>query len=376
MHSDWEYYSSKQADMLRMLQEMVELESPTTDSDLVNGMGAYVSSALRNIGAKVEIDRQTERGDNVIARFGPSSGMKPILMVGHMDTVFNAGTIKERPFRVEGGRAFGPGTVDMKAGLVIMLSILQAVKDLRLELSRPITLIFNSDEEIRSEFSREAIFREARDSAYALVFEGTERLNRFTTHRKASGRFYIKTIGKASHAGAAIDQGINAIEEMAHQVLRSQAMTNLSVGTTVNVGVTKGGDRANVVADWAVSDLSVRAPTSAEMDRIQRALSQLTPVLPGSEVEVTGDFHRGPFDGTSNELFTKLSEAAKVYGVDAEGGLTGGSSDANLTASVGTPTLDGLGAVGAGAHSTNEYIEVSSLPLRTAIATELVLRLT
>ena len=368
------YFKDRQDELVQTLREMVEIESPTHERDRVNQMGAYVRSKLEALGAVVEIDQQAERGDNVIGRFGSANGEKPALLIGHMDTVLKTGTIKERPFRIDGGLAYGPGTADMKSGLVIMLSVLQAIQDLGLQPKRPITWIFNSDEEMQSKYSRTVIFREAERSAYALVFEGTEDVGTFTTQRKSSGRFRISTKGRASHAGAALAEGISAIEELAHHILAAQRMTDFDIGTTVSVGVIAGGDKPNIVADHAYADLSVRAPTRSEMERIEGELRSLTPVLPGATVEVTGGFHRFPFEDTpeNQSLFGDLESVADEFGIAATGRLAGGSSDANLTSGVGTPTIDGMGAVGFGAHSIDEHIVLDSLPVRAAIATRLV----
>lgn len=368
------YFKERQDHLVQTLREMVEIESPTHERDRVNQMGAYVRSKLEALGASVEIDPQEERGDNVIGRYRVDGDERPALLIGHMDTVLKTGTILERPFRVDGGKGYGPGTADMKSGLVIMLSVLEAIRDLGLRPKRPITWIFNSDEEMQSKFSRTVIFREAERSAYALVFEGTEDLATFTTQRKSSGRFRISTKGRASHAGAALAEGINAIEELAHHVLAVQRMTDFDVGTTVSVGVIAGGDKPNIVADHAHADLSVRAPTRAEMERIEAQLTSLKPVLKGATVEVTGGFHRFPFEDTpeNQSLFGDLRAVCERFGIAATGRLAGGSSDANLTSGVGTPTIDGMGAVGFGAHSVDEHVVLDSLPVRAAIATRLV----
>ena len=371
------YFKNHENSLVTALREMVEIESPTLEPDSVNEMGTYVQSRLKALGARIELDKQQERGDNVIGRFGPDNGKKPVLLIGHMDTVLKAGTLRQRPFRVDNGKAYGPGTADMKSGLVIMLAVLEAVHDLELELARPVTLIFNSDEEMQSKFSRTVIFREAKKSEYALVFEGSDDVSTFTTQRKSSGRFTIRTYGRASHAGAALAEGVNAIEELARQVIKAQRMTDFEVGTTVNVGTISGGDRPNIVPDYAEAHLSVRAPSVAEMERIETELValELEAILPGAKVEVEGGFHRFPFENTpaNQELFRSLQSVAAKFDLEAKGRLAGGSSDANLTSGVGTPTIDGMGAVGFGAHSIDEHIILESLPVRAAIATDLII---
>ena len=370
------YFDSQQDAMLDLLKQLVDMDSPTDNRDLVNRLGDFIVDELRSQGATVTLDEQTERGNHVLGTFG-SGDRKPVLMIGHMDTVWPAGTAFERRFQSEGDVARGPGSFDMKAGLVIMLFALRAANALQLRFPRPLRLLFNSDEEQRSEFSRDLILREARNSGYALVFEGAPDVAEITTSRKASGRFTVTAIGKAAHAGADIEKGVNAIEELAYQIPVLQRMTDLEIGTTVSVGVITGGTRPNVVPARAEIQLSVRAATAAEMKRISDAIRRLKPVLPGASLEISGDFHRGPYEPNpgNQQLFERLRDAARPIGLELRGRQAGGASDANLTSSVGTPTLDGLGGVGSGAHSLDERITPSSLPVRANLVTRLLLSL-
>lgn len=371
------YFESVGDSLLTTLREMVEIESPTLDPDRVNQMGEYVQSRLRALGADVDLDRQTERGHNVIGRFPGSTSGDPVLMIGHMDTVFPAGTVGGRPFRIEGDRAYGPGTADMKSGLVIMLAAMEALMTLGHKPARPVTMIFNSDEEMQSRISRPLIEREAEKSAYALVFEGTDDISSYTNGRKASGRFTIRTQGIAAHAASGLKEGVNAIEELAQQVIAAQQMTDFAIGTTVSVGTINGGERPNVVPASAEAEFSVRAVTRDEMIRIEASLKGLTPTLPRAQIEVSGGFHRPPFEAkmVDADLERALSRAGAAVGLDLVGQLGGGGSDANLTAGMGTPSVDGLGAVGFGAHGINEYIEIASLKTRAALAANLLLQL-
>lgn len=370
------YFQEQQDAMVSMLQQLVDMDSPTDTPHLVNRVGEFIAEELRSQQATVARDEQTERGDHILADFGDSD-REPVLLIGHMDTVWPAGTAAERPFALHDSIATGPGVQDMKAGLVVMLFAVRAARELGLSYPRPLRLLFNSDEEQRSEFSRDLIMREAQRSAYALVFEGTPEVNEVTTSRKASGRFTVAAIGKASHAGAAIDEGINAIEELAWQIPILQRMTNLEIGTTVSVGVIQGGSRPNVVPAYAEMQLSVRAATTSEMERIDAEIRGLQPVLPGASLKISGDFHRGPYEPNEGNqaLFSRLQAAALPLGLDLQGRQAGGASDANLTSSVGTPTLDGLGAVGSGAHSLDEHIQVQSLAVRANLLTRLLLSL-
>lgn len=368
------YFQERKGALIDGLRQMVEIESPTLEPQRVNAMGEHVKERLRSLGASVEVDTQTERGHNVIGRFGDPAMGDPVLMIGHTDTVWKVGTLEERPFRVDGNRAFGPGAADMKSGLIIMLAVLEAINDLQLPLPRPLTLIFNSDEEMQSLYSRELIEKEARKSFCSLAFEGTRDLNAFTTSRKASGRFTVRAKGKSAHAASGLREGVNAIEELAHQVTEVQALTDFGTGTTINVGTIAGGDRPNIIPDWAEMVLSVRAVTTGEMGRIEQVLRSLEPHLAGAEISVSGGFHRPPLEETeaSKRLLERLREVASEFGIDARGELGGGAGDANLTSAVGCPSIDSMGAVGFGAHSVDEHILIDELPARAAVATRFI----
>ncbi len=371
------YFEGRGDALLAMLREMVEIETPTLEPARVNELGEYVQAKLRALGAQVELDEQIERGHNVIGRFPGRGAGDQILLIGHMDTVLPAGTLADRPFRVEGGKAYGPGTADMKSGLVIMLAAMEGLVRSGLTPARPVTMIFNSDEEMQSRLSRPLIEREARRSAFALVFEGTDDVNAYTRSRKASGRFTLRTRGVAAHAASGLAEGVNAIEELARQVVAVQGMTDFGSGTTLSVGTIQGGDRPNVVPAAAEAEVSVRAVTRSEMERIEGVLKALQPHDPRAGLEVTGAFHRPPFEAgmVSDALADALRRAGTAVGLELRGAPGGGGSDANLTAGVGTASVDGLGAVGAGAHGITEHVVIDSLAVRAALAAQLLLEL-
>lgn len=371
------YFDGQTEALLNMLREMVEIETPSLEPARVNQLGEYVKNELLKLGATVEVDKQTERGDNIIGRFAGTSKAAPLLLIGHMDTVLPSGTLAQRPFKVENGRAYGPGTADMKSGLVIMLAAMQALTRLGLKPVRPVTLLFNSDEEMQSRVSRPLIENEARTSAHALVFEGTDDVNRYTVSRKASGRFTVTAKGVAAHAASGLTEGVNAIEELSRQVVALQEMTDFSTGTTLSVGTITGGERPNVIPAHASAEFSVRAVTRSEMERVEAVLRGLEPHLPRATLEVTGGFHRPPFEASmvSSELADAIKRAGNAIGLSMVGQPGGGGSDANLTAGVGTSSVDGLGAVGFGAHSIDEHVEVRSLAPRAALLAHLLLDL-
>ena len=363
----------------QLLKCLVETESPSHDKSAVDRVGAIVADQARKLGAQVEIIPNEATGDHVLARFAPSGAVgevelpdKPVLLLCHMDTVFPLGTIDQVPFREADGKIFGPGTLDMKAGIVIALAAIEAAQSAG--LSRPVTLLCTSDEEMGSHTSREHIERLAKESALVLVLEGGLVDGALKTWRKGVGEFWLKTKGRAAHSGGDHEKGRNAIEEMAHQVIAIQKLTDYSKQTTLNVGVIQGGTVSNVVPEEAVIQVDVRVMQPGEWERLESEMSQLQPVLDGTSLKFTGNLNRPPmpFDETMKATFERARSIAVQIGVDLKAGGTGGASDGNFVAPLGIPVLDGLGAVGEGYHSEREYIFADSLDSRTKLVTALL----
>jgi glutamate carboxypeptidase len=359
-------------DALRLLELMVNMDSPSLEKPLVDRFARFVGTQFESIGGAVEFVPAEKHGDHLIARFGPED-KGGLLLLGHTDTVFGASEAGRRPFKVENGRATGPGVFDMKAGIVLIWSALKALSP----ITRPVTVLLTSDEEIGSPSSRDLIEREALKASAVLVAEPSLPGGALKTSRKGVGRFTIKAIGRAAHAGIDPQNGINAIEEIAEQVLRLQKMSNVSGGTTVTVGLIQGGTRSNVVPAEAAVDVDVRVATMVEAERIQSVIRQLLPKLSGARLEIRGGINRPPMERTRDveSLFELARSVAEDLGVELQEGGTGGASDGNLTSALGVPTLDGLGAVGNGAHSLDEYVEVASLPYRSALLAGLISKL-
>jgi glutamate carboxypeptidase len=289
-----------------------------------------------------------------------------------MDTVFPLGTIHKIPLREADGKIFGPGTLDMKAGIMIALAaIAEAQKS---GLRHPVTLLCTSDEEIGSPTSRGHIERLAKASTLVLVLEGGLVDGSLKTWRKGVGEFRVQTRGRAAHSGGDHEKGRNAIEEMAHQVLAIQKLTDYSRQTTLNVGVIQGGTVSNVVPEEAVIQVDVRVMQPGEWERLEAEMNRLKPVLDGTSLEVTGTLNRPPmpFDETMKATFEKARSIAAQIGIDLRAGGTGGASDANFVAPLGIPVLDGLGAVGEGYHSEREYIFADSLTERAKLVAALL----
>lgn len=364
-----------------LLQLLVETESPSHDKAAVDRVGAIVAEEMRKLGGHVEVIPNVETGDHVVARFESPSpsrrgvrgeGEKPILLLCHMDTVFPPGTIQRIPYREEGGKIFGPGTLDMKAGIVIALAAVESAQ--RSGLNRPVTLLCTSDEEIGSHTSRGLIESLAKESALVLVLEGGLPDGSLKTWRKGVGGFTVKVKGRAAHAGGEHERGRNAIEEMAHQIIAIQKLTDYSRGTTVNVGVIQGGTVTNVVPEECAIKMDVRVMLPGEWERIEAEVKNLKPVLDGTSIEVAGRLNRPPmpFDETMKATFEKARAIASKCGIELKAGGSGGGSDANFVAPLGIPVLDGLGAIGEGYHSEREYIFADSLEQRVKLVSALL----
>ncbi|HMZ08452.1 MAG TPA: M20 family metallopeptidase [Anaerolineales bacterium] len=353
-----------------LLKLLVETESPSHDKAAVDQVGAIMAEEARKLGARVEIVSNQKTGDHVIARWG--EGAKPILLVCHMDTVFPLGTIATFPYRETEGKIMGPGVSDMKASLVISLAAIEEA--LKQGVTRPITLLCTSDEEIGSISSRDLIQTLAKESELVFVMEPALISGALKTWRKGGGGFHVKVKGRAAHAGGDHEKGRNAIEEMAHQVLAIQKMTDYDVQTTLNVGVIQGGTVSNVVPEECSVEVDFRILQPNEWDRIEMLMKNLRPVLDGTTVEVTGGLNRGPmpFDDRMKATFEKAKLIAAGIGVELQAGGTGGMSDANLVAPLGIPVLDGLGPIGEGYHSDREYIFAGSIPQRVKLIAALL----
>ena len=329
----------------------------------------------QDLGARVTILEQAKQGNHVKVEVG--SGDKTILLLCHFDTVWNAGETKKRPFRVEDGKAYGPGVYDMKAGIVQSIFAVKTLKDLGLLPDKRIVILNNSDEEIGSHSSRAIIEEEAKKASAVLVLEPSALSGSLKTWRKGVGTFKVFINGRASHAGADYEKGVSAITEAAHQVLKLHGFTDLEAGTTVNVGVIKAGTRSNVVAEQAVLDVDLRVKTMDAAKTMVPKIQALKPVHPEVTIEVQGELNRPPLERTEGNvgLFRLAQEIAREMGIEVTESGSGGGSDGNFTSALGIPTLDGLGAVGGGAHALTEHVIVSSLPERAAIAAGLLLRI-
>jgi glutamate carboxypeptidase len=364
-----------QRDTTRLLETMVNMDSPSSDKALVDTFGRFIGSEFEAIGGNVEHIAAGRFGNHVLVRFPGPDNVRPVLLLGHTDTVFSAGEAARRPFRIQEGKATGPGVFDMKAGIAVMWAALKVMKSMA-PLPRPVTVLLNSDEEVGSPSSRPVIENEAQAVKAALVLEPSLPGGAVKTSRKGTGQFTIKAIGRAAHTGIDPERGINAIAEIALQVQELHKLSSPSAGTTVTVSVIQGGTRVNVVPAEAGLEADIRVSSHEEAARIIEAIRSLKAQLPGASLQIRGGINRPPMERSSDiaGLFVLAKEITSEMGLNLEEGSTGGASDGNFTSAMGVPTLDGLGPIGRGAHSLDEYVEIDSIPPRAALLAELIRR--
>ncbi len=373
-------FEVRRPEMITLLKRLVEAESPSHDKAAVDRVGKIVAEQCRRLGADVQVVENTISGDHVVARWQDkgrthksASTNGGVLLLHHMDTVYPLGTLAKMPFHEKEDRLFGPGVLDMKGGIVVTLTALAALREAG-QLRRPVTALFTSDEEIGSESSRALIEKLAQESALVLVLESGLVDGGLKTWRKGVGNFIVKVKGRAAHAGGAHADGRNAIEELAHQVLAIQKMTNYAKGTTLNVGMITGGTASNVVPDEAEVVVDFRVLVPEETARVTAALQALKPVTADTSLEISGGLNRPPFpnDERMQATFARAREIAAGIGMELKAGGSGGGSDGNFVAPLGIPLLDGLGTCGEGLHSEREYIFTNSLPERARLVAELI----
>ena len=352
---------------------LARLESPTSDKSAVDRCGAELIARLTEIGAAVEPIPNEVAGDHLRATIGEGSAQ--LLMLGHFDTVWPIGQVDRMPVVEEDGRLRGPGVYDMKAGIAIAMLAIRALRSQDALARQRIVVLLTSDEERGSLTSRVLVEQEARRSDAVLVLEPSLPGGALKTGRKGAGEFHLEVRGVAAHAGIEPEKGASAIHELARQVVALEALRDS--GVSVNVGLVEGGSRPNVVAQQAQCIIDVRVSTAAERARVEHMFHRLTPALRGTSVQVRGGFSRPPLERTEAgvRLYQIAREVAAELGHELGEGSTGGGSDGNLTAALGVPTLDGLGAVGAGAHALHEHVEIGELPWRAALVAGLVHRL-
>ncbi len=351
------------------LRDLVQLESPTEDKPSVDRASTFVAGLAQDLGARCKWHKQNDFGDILELSFGPSPSRT--LVLGHLDTVWPLNTLHTMPWRVEDGRFWGPGVLDMKAGVIMALA---AAKFLHMqELGSSFRLLLNSEEEVGSPVSRPITERLARESDRVFVLEPAQGLA-YKTARKGIGNYMVEVTGVAAHSGVDFESGHSAIRELARLVETISSFTDLSKKRTVNCGVIAGGTRSNVVAEHGYCEVDVRIASAADAAEIDALFQGLTVTDPACSLKISGGLNRPPMERSEGtvKLFERARDLAAQMGFALEETATGGGSDGNFTAALGIPTLDGMGAVGAGAHATHEHVAIEHLAPRTALLAAMI----
>jgi glutamate carboxypeptidase len=372
------FFRPLEPEMVQWLTRLVNTDTPSDQKQPLDQLAKWFADQFRSCGAQIEIVKNREAGNHLLARWTcPGSRRRPVLILGHLDTVWGLGESQRRPARIDQGKLFGPGAVDMRGGLTLVLALAKYLGAYSSTLERPVTVLLDSDEEVGSHTSRNLIETEAIKSEAVLVMEPCLPGGALKTFRKGVGRFTITAQGVAAHAGVDYSKGVSAIQELAHQVLALYKLNDPAKGTTVNVGVIRGGSRSNVVADQAEMEVDVRVASVAEGERLDALVHGLKPKTRGASLQIAGGINRPPMERTMKivALFEGAKRLAAELGIELSEGDTGGGSDGSFTAALGIPTLDGLGPDGAGPHALHEHVLIESLVPRAALLTQLVLRL-
>ena len=363
---------------LEDLGVLVNIDSGTYTPAGVEQVASYLQPRFEGVGCAVEVRPGTKMGPQLVARRA-GQGRGHVLLIGHMDTVFPEGEAGRRPFKIADGRAFGPGVMDMKSGLLVGLYALRLLHAAGEAPFAALTFLCNSDEEVGSPESGPLVRELAREADAAIILEPGRALADVTVARKGVATFTLEVEGLAAHAGVEPENGHSAILELAHQVLALQALNGTIEGVTVNVGTVQGGERPNIVPDRAVAQIDVRAPSAAAVAEIEAALGQAcaTATVPGTRLRLSGGFMHQPFEQTaaSKDLFEVARAAGRELGLELRGRSTGGGSDGNTTAAAGVATLDGMGPSGGLAHNPGEWISVESIAPRIALLVGVLRRL-
>jgi glutamate carboxypeptidase len=370
------YFQEREEQIVQTIRQLVETESPSDNKEAVDRLGTLLAGRFEALGGHAKFHRVPNFGDHLQVDFAGPRGGKPVLLLGHLDTVYPLGTLATMPCRVSDGRLWGPGSFDMKSGIAFMLHAIEALRAWHEDkLQRSVTVLLVSDEEVGSTTSHVITENLAKKSAAVLVLEPSHGpKGAVKTARKGIGEYVLKVTGKAAHSGLDFEKGQSAIVELARQIIAISKLVDLKRGLTLNVGTVQGGTRVNVIAAEASAVLDVRVARKQDAAGIDRRLRSLKPFNRKCKLEITGGMNRPPMERTPAvaTLYKKAAEITKQFGWKLEEAAVGGGSDGNFTAGLGIPTLDGLGGVGEGAHATHESILISEIPKRAALLAALI----
>lgn len=369
-----QYFSGRQDAIVSLIREIVDIESPSHDSQRSREVVDWIERQALGTGADVKVERvSVDDGDHVVIRVFPGDG-KPVLLLGHTDTVHPVGTAEKNPTRIEGDKFYGCGIFDMKSGIVLMLEALRFFAVTTLPPARPITILLSCDEEVGSHTGRALVEREAANCEYCLVLEPSAD-GKAKTGRKGTGMYTVTAHGIPAHAGLEPEKGANAIAELARQIEPIHSLADANVGATINVCTMHGGTTTNVIPEHAEFTVDVRFTSMAEAERVDAAIRSLQPTDDRVSLIVTGGINRPPLERTDAivALYEKAREVATDFNFDLGETQVGGASDGNFVAAMSVPVLDGLGVAGDGAHRLDEHILTGDVAKRAALVTALLL---
>jgi glutamate carboxypeptidase len=363
------YFEARQEQIVKTIRDFVEIESPSDSKPATDRMGAFLAGCFEALGGRARVHRAEDFGDNLQIDFPGREELKPVLLLGHFDTVYPLGTLATMPSHVADGRLHGPGVLDMKSGIALMLFAIQALQAWHTGLPRPVTVFLVSDEEVGSYSSRAITEALAKESAAVLVLEPAGPRGAVKTARKGVGEYILNVQGVAAHAGLDPGKGHSAILELARQITAVSKLNDLAQGVSVNPGVIRGGTRTNVIAAEASAEIDVRITHAKQAAALDRKLRTLKPFDKHCKLSIEGGINRLPMERNEGvaALYEKAQAIAKQIDWKLEEAAVGGGSDGNFTAGLGIPTLDGMGGSGQGAHAVHEHIVISELPRRALL---------
>jgi glutamate carboxypeptidase len=374
-----QWLAREQRQIVGAIKDIVEMETPSHSKPAIDALGKHLAQEFKRIGGKASLHPQRKAGDHLQVDFPAAkrgdASLKPILLLGHMDTVWDTGTLRGMPFLIQKGRLWGPGVYDMKAGIAQMMFAIRALQQIAGGLPRPVTVLLVSDEEVGSDTSRKLTESIAKKCAAVLVCEPSQGpQGALKTWRKGVGEYTLRVGGRAAHSGVDFGAGESAVLELARQLLEVEHFTDLERGVTVNPGVIRGGTRTNVVPAEASAQIDVRIKRIDDAAYVEQKFRSLKPKNKNCRLEIAGGMNRPPMERSEGvaRLYALAQQAGEALRIGVSESGTGGGSDGNFTAALGIPTLDGLGAVGEGAHATNESIFIDELPRRTALLALLI----
>lgn len=370
-----EYLEHKKEEMLLLLERLVNIDSGSSNKQGLDEIARILQAEYEQLGFKVEVQEQQQNGNHLLIQH-KEAAVPEIIIVAHMDTVFPDGTAADRPFTEKGDRAYGPGVIDMKASQVALLYALKALIVRGQSGYKNVFILLNSDEEIGSHTSRLLIEEKAKGKRYAFIMEPARKDGSIVSSRLGSGKYVLTVQGKAAHSGIEPQNGCNAIDELAHKIVKLRALNNYDEGMIVNVGFIEGGQATNIVAPTAAAHIGIRMRSIEQAEYLDSQIREIckTPDIPGTRIHVDGGLNRPPMfkDERTLKLVEIVKRIGEQLGIAITDTSTGGGSDASFTSQAGVATIDGLGPVGGNAHSDDEYLEIPTLVERTHLLAELI----